>query len=645
MAAFTSTQNGDWNDGGTWGNASPGAKGTDWPGLAGDTFSCGHTVLYNVSETNELGDSTITTGGLLTATTSGNTKITFGNNILTVNDGGEYRVGASGTVIDAAQTAEIIFNTSADNTKGINVDDGGKLTIYGDPTYYGSDDETTLSSGIENTDDDADVETVDDMSAKWNVGDEITIKRERLGDGTSYYDAVVKYTIQAIVGTKITLDVNFVGYTTGIGDTWEALVTNVTRNVKLSKLGADTACGDGSTHYNTNRPRIYDLNAQGNNNCVISNAMITGFNTIDSNFDFQFLASVFRNGYFGFHYGTGHTISGQIYSNYYGINVGSYSTISANLYANITGVAGGVGHTVTGEIYSNSYGFSSTYLYWVSGKVHGNAYGFNTGSGVIFSGDLYDNGAGIYLCYGYKVSGNVYRNGVGIRGCTDVIVTGRMGYDGGDVSKPNTSNDFLSHGHEVIKCLNMKIPLADLTIRRNMDTYVARILCEHHNRVLGAQKIYDNNGDVVKVTCDGGGDRPSVDPDGGNGDCIELSNIQTICNTNNPLKAWEPRQYRLWVTAAGGTVTYTFKVQTTYAGISAGGLKLTATYLDGVSGGSTSEQTNAPAINQRASAADWTQTLAVTVTPQEDGWLDLMIELMEYESGNEVYIWPEVAIT
>ena len=42
-ASFSSTQNGDWDNGGTWGNTAPGVEGTDYPG-AGDDASVGHAV-------------------------------------------------------------------------------------------------------------------------------------------------------------------------------------------------------------------------------------------------------------------------------------------------------------------------------------------------------------------------------------------------------------------------------------------------------------------------------------------------------------------------------------------------------------------------------------------------------------------------
>jgi len=310
MAVFTSTQNGNWNDGGTYGNTSPGVKGTDWPGVAGDIVNIGHTVTYNVSETNELGAVTITNGGILTFATASSTKITLGHEDILIQSGGELRVGASGAVIAAANTAELIWNTTSDNAKGINVNDGGILNIYGDPTYYGSDDETTLANDAENTNGDTVIKTTDDMSAIWTVGDELTIKVEDAGDGSSYTDAIKLGTIQSfdgVDGTLVTLDITITA-AAGVGNTWTSPVVNVTRNVKLLKLNASTAIAN----YNSNRPRIYDVNASGNNNCTVSNAQISGFYSIDSNHDFQFLASVLRNGNYGFYSGTNHTISGKI---------------------------------------------------------------------------------------------------------------------------------------------------------------------------------------------------------------------------------------------------------------------------------------------------------------------------------------------
>jgi len=643
MAAFTSTQNGDWDDGATWGNDSPGDKGTDWPGLVGDTFSCGHTVTYNVSETNELGDSVITSGGILTFKTDADTKITFGNNILTINDDGEYRMGANGAVIDAAQTAELVFNTTSDNLKGITVYSGGKFMAYGDPAYYGSDGETTLANDADNTDDDADVVTSDDMSAKWNVGDEITIKREKLGDSTTYRDAVVKYTIQNIVGTKITLDVNFVGYTAGIGDTWEAVVVNVTRNVKIYKLGADTVCGDGSDHWNTNRPVIVITIPPGETNVVISNTIVTGFYSVGGDRS-QLLDTTYRNAKYGMYYGTGKVFTGNMYQVERAFYYGDRLTVDANIYMCRYSWHYGYKHVIDGNIFACSGPVQGT-KFAVSANIYGCRQADFDGRNCVYTGNMYLNDYAFYNTFDVIIHGNIYANTNGMYYVSKSLMTGRIGYDSNDVSQPN-GVDFALGNCGIHILLNVKLPLAGLTVTRNdSNGQEGQIWCEHHDRTLNAQRIYDMYGNVTKVACDGGGDRPSEDPDGGNSDVIEFGTVQSNCSTLSSIKAWKEFEYRIWASAAVGAKTYTFKVQTTYAGITAGGLKLTATYLDGVSAGSTDEEIHAPVINERANASDWTQTLAVTVTPQEDGWIDFMVELMEYQSGDEVYIWPEVAIT
>ena len=623
MTNFISTQIGNWNDGATWGNASPGVKGTDWPGNAGDTATItnGHTVTYNVSETNEMGQ--IDVAGKLSFSDVASRKLTLGHQNLNISSGGELEIGTNGSNFDKTKTAEILWNTTSDNAKGLIITNGGKLTIYGASDYC-SDYEDTLANDAENTDGDVRIKTVTGMSTVWNVGDEITIKIENTGDTTSHKDAVKKAVIQSFEAANvIVLDINITAVA-GVGDTWISPVVNVTRNIQFGKLGADIACGDGSTHYNTNRPKFTDANVSGNNNCFFSYAMATGFYSIDSDYDFQFLNSTIRNGLYGFYYGIDHIISGNVYSVLRGFNGTGY-TVSGNIYSNTEGFYAGVQNTISANIYSNSNGFYAGVGHIVSGNVYSNNYGFHLGTQHI-------------------VSANVYSNSNGFRYGTEYIVSGRVGYDSNDVSMPNINADFWTNGYNINTFLNVKLPLAGLNFKRNADRFISRIYCEHHDRTVNTHKIYDNNGDVVKIACDGTGDAPSVDPDGGNGDCIEISNIQSLCSSTNSLIAIEAEKYRIWA-ITGVQKTYTFKIQTTYAGISVDNLKLTVSYLDEGSGGHLAEAINAPAINQRADDTDWTQTLAVTITPSQTGWVSFEIKLMEYEAGKEVYIWPVVAIT
>lgn len=169
-----------------------------------------------------------------------------------------------------------------------------------------------------------------------------------------------------------------------------------------------------------------------------------------------------------------------------------------------------------------------------------------------------------------------------------------------------------------------------------------RLRIENLNGVNGSSIIYDNCGNIIKTACDGTGDAPSVDPEEGHGYCIEASNIQSHCGEIVPYNNLRiVDDMRIWLTAASHTVT--FKVQTTYAGITAGNLKLTCRYY-GV-GLATTETTHAPAISERANAADWSQTLSVTFEPSAEGWATFSIDLMEYQAGDEVYVWPEPTIT
>ena len=65
---FTSVTSGDWNDGATWGNTSPGVAGTDYPGTSGFDdviISAGNTVTLQQAES--IFDFTIDAGGIVNA--------------------------------------------------------------------------------------------------------------------------------------------------------------------------------------------------------------------------------------------------------------------------------------------------------------------------------------------------------------------------------------------------------------------------------------------------------------------------------------------------------------------------------------------------------------------------------------------------
>ena len=264
MANYTSTQSGNFNDPATWG-------GSGYPSQTGDTFtvSAGHTVTVTDVHTAELGASTI--NGILNFSPTANTELRFGNVNLTINNGGELRIGTLTNPINANYTASILWNTTADNIYGLVINTGGNLNICGDSNFYGGVDNTYLYS---NWTSGSVIYVAGDFSS-WKDGQEIYIHK-----GTDYFNQnadVFKATISGTPiydGTKtaITIVESFPGGTFYAG----GMVVNASRNVILQKLGANTTIGN----YNSNRPSLIDnyTTAEHSN---IKNAIFTGFYKIN----------------------------------------------------------------------------------------------------------------------------------------------------------------------------------------------------------------------------------------------------------------------------------------------------------------------------------------------------------------------------
>src|SRR5688572_13518876 len=51
QATFTAVANGNWTDGATWGNASPGTVGVDFPGALDDAYTAGFSITVTAGST------------------------------------------------------------------------------------------------------------------------------------------------------------------------------------------------------------------------------------------------------------------------------------------------------------------------------------------------------------------------------------------------------------------------------------------------------------------------------------------------------------------------------------------------------------------------------------------------------------------
>jgi hypothetical protein len=334
---------------------------------------------------------------------------------------------------------------------------------------------------------------------------------------------------------------------------------------------------------------------------------------------------------YGLYSSHSNTISGTISGCTFGLANSNSNTISGTISGCYSGLANSSNsNTISGTISGCYYGLNSSHSNTISGTISGCYYGLYSSHSNTISGTISGCNFGLASSSGNTISGT-------ISGCYSGLASSSGNTISGTISGCTYEGYFPFYGTNTLK---NAATIALLSFYgRNTNYRPGRLCCENLARNDGIYKIFDAFGDITKTACDGTGDAPSVDPNGGHDYCIEVSNVQSNCGVVNNLLIFD--KHRIWMTAAAHTVTY--KVQTTYAGITAGNLKLFANYIS--TGGARAEVTNAPGIAVRANNADWTQTLAVTFTPSVAGWVDFKLDLMEYQSLKEVYVWPTPVIS
>lgn len=633
MATFTSVTSGNWNDGATWGKTSPGVKGTDWPGITGDVVNIGttanqsHVVTYNVSETNELGQITIgatsgTGAARLEFSRSMNTKLTLGSQEILCQLTGELRVGASGLIIPKQYTAEIVWDTAADNSKGINVANGGKVNIYGDPDYYGSLPYSTLYqnfTSVAQGTTGVNIYVNDNVSSKWLNGHQLVVHFGQLYSSSQDYNkSFLLFTLTADAtwdGTKSTLTGTITSYTGTVGTTFATggMVVNVSRNVKLYKFNYSNAIGNN----NTGRPRVTDANA--NINFVCSNAQFSGWYTVH-NKSATFLQTVIRNGYYGLYSGIGSTFTGAMYSVSNAVYMGQGVTIDSDgLIFNMSNISNyGTNNIFNGLGYGVQYGLSDT---------------FSLCNGSIFSSLLAI--LGNYQTLG--PSGCLYWNITAID-AGGTLIKGSLSYDATGNQKANTTDIALGKttltnlrangGYQMI---NAKVISTGPTFgtSRNQLFFKGRLSCEHYQQVANAHYVFDGFGDVAKVNAGATGTPPS-----GAANYLKMLNPQSNLGTSNWLEIIPRNTFRVWQKA--GTVVYKIYVQAPTGNnfnYAAADLVL---YADYISAASPLALATANSTGSVSKADNWGQYLSVSVTSAADGYVTLYLRLMNYYAAADV---------
>lgn len=615
----------------TFDNVSVMVKTAGYPSAAGDTFTIPSdvTVTVNSQESNDLGAATV--NGILSFATNANSRLYFGNVTMTVGATGTLKMGTTGAAIPSSYTAELYFNTTGENLQGITVSSGGQLLVEGDPAYYGSDFDTTLSanwaSGQSFT-------TTDDMSAKWAVGQKILVHKNALY--SAYNTDVVMYTIASISGTTVTISEAAPSLTFNAG----GLVLNVSRNVVIGKKSATF---DAATQ-NSNNPKI-TFSTSGA--CTIKYARMTGCGLGLQSMGFSTTQEgcvVSNQGRAMYSSSAAHTVtdcimhgmqstfdtmtgggtvSGSYFCALYNavlINFSKNFSFSAcNFFSNLGCFPSGfLGITITdSNLFGNSNAVTGCNALLHNCNLYKNVVALYGGS----SGRTYLNSCNIYN----NTSGHNYssENGQFVK-----ISGGRIGYDASDTSSPNTTRDFALPLTGKIVLDGVKLPAAGLTIsnRNTANCWDSKLCSSDHDRVAGAQYIYDRYVDIIRNI--------TTVRTGGASESLEVV-PQSNCSTINPNKLVE------WFEDAVPASAQTRSIRVLGSGFSANyptavQFYLEAEYFDSAT--STNFSRGSIASSQVLSDnTTWTE-LSVSFTPTKAGQVRYRIWYKTYAASTKVYV-------
>lgn len=291
MATFTSTQDGNWNDGGTWGNTSPGVEGTDYPS-DGDTINIGHTVTYDRgNETDEYAAITVSTNGILICPGNTDSTIRMASNAdITLTNGGQLLLGEESDPVGPTYEVNVILRGTS--YPQITTQSGGKLEAWG--SSIRSTQETTLAS---DWDSGVVLTVTGNMVGDWEVGDLIAVHRKD-SSATGGYNAsnyprpadsvqygghnlfeIASLTINGtntdveIITDSEPSDIYYAG-----GEVW-----NLTKNIKIignNDISIDTVMdGNGA---NFGYARIYNTDNTSTINVNLNHAQLNRFRDIST---------------------------------------------------------------------------------------------------------------------------------------------------------------------------------------------------------------------------------------------------------------------------------------------------------------------------------------------------------------------------
>ncbi len=403
MADFTSTTDGDWEDGASWGNTSPGVKGTDYPGDA-DTATIGDTIAYDAGDntTDEYNDITISSGGVLNFPTSSDSTLQIDETgVLTVESGGTLNIGTSSAVIDSANFAHIDWAQGASARTVFDIEDGGIVNIYGDPDFYGEkyaslDSDWTTGQTLY---------VAGDLTSSWAADHKFYIHENKLysdyqTDGHIYTIATVGSYDSGNDRTPITISESAPSLTfTAVDGGYTSQLILISRNVELR----DPAMSVSIYAYNGHTPRLrMDIGqATGNDLININDASLSGWDWVcNGGYNLRLENGILINNYWNLSNCISHNINADIISNSRAVNTD----------------AGFPGMTITGVLASNNIAFNICRNVKLNGDLISNLSGFYASSGCTIVGDAISNETAMSQTYSCKFNGQFVNNETAISG-------------------------------------------------------------------------------------------------------------------------------------------------------------------------------------------------------------------------------------
>ncbi len=613
VVSFTSVKDGEWNDGDTWGY--PASAGDLYPSKDSDTATITHTVTYSISADVELGQIDINSGGTLSFNPSADTYMEIENNtFIYVNDAGLLTMGTSATPIHKDYTAELTFNCSADNAGGVFTNNTGSMYACGDLDYFGADKETFLAYDCTGS---TSITATEDMSSKWNIGDDILLSERAL---------YTNWTLQGALTTITGFDGNIIHCADAISSAIVSggIIAHLTRNVQIYKKGYVKAW------YNINATgRPYIEFDEVTSTKWFSAVEFGGLSRLQNlymnmpNFpspDGLIEWCTFRNGSIALYYNYGARVDNCIF---HSLNQ-TIHTGGNNYFSNIIFLACNYG------IYAsmvNSYAE--------------NIYGSNCGTIVQYPRSCKIVGLRSYGCYSDLGAGtNVtiidsYLCGLnaGCPGSENMdFYNCSFGIDiDGKVITNNYNMQFSVGDYRYYNC---KVePSLSGKYRANNAAYARTYhRWENYNQVEGDHRLYSNFGDAFKIDADGSGDNPTQ-RGSGNSTIFEVQ-TESLCDKIYDYQYVAVIDQQIYV-QADIQRTIRYYIQTDYTnGLSSDAIWLEAHY----------NTTSIQSINSviiRSNQSDWSQYVEITVNPTQDGWLRIKLIVNDYESGKYIWIDPK----